>query len=77
MTLMSLLSPRMLLTTAEVAERLRVSVRTAQRLIAPEQNDGIRGIRVGRQLRVDEEDLDRYIQGRKLRAIQRRLPFSR
>ena len=67
----------MLLTPAEIAERLRISVRTAQRLIrcTSDVADGLRGVRVGRQLRVEEDELDRYLQRRAEIERQTRLPF--
>ena len=77
MTSVSYRAAGVLLTPAEVAARLRVSVRTAQRLITTDDHladKRIRGVRVGRQLRVDEADLDRYLTHRDDRGVQLRLP---
>lgn len=78
MTLLQLPLDYMLLKPAEVADQLRISIRTAQRLITanPHRPDRLRGIRVGRQLRVDEEEVRRYVRDRGEADIQARLPFQ-
>ncbi len=54
-----------LLTIEEVARVLRVSKRSAYRLVSEEPAaDKIRAIRVGRLLRVEKSELERYVTGR-------------
>jgi excisionase family DNA binding protein len=47
-----------MLSLEEVAYRLGVSVQTVRRLI---ENGELKGVRVGRQWRVRQEDLDDYV----------------
>ena len=54
-----------LLTPTEVADRLRVSANTVRSLI---RSGEIESIRVGRQLRVSEDALSRFITKRTLAA---------
>ena len=54
-----------LLTPSEVADRLRVSANTVRSLI---RSGEIESIRVGRQLRVSEDALSRFITKRTLTA---------
>ena len=54
-----------LLTPTEVADRLRVSANTVRSLI---RSGEIESIRVGRQLRVSEDALSRFITKRTLTA---------
>ena len=49
---------RVIFTVQEVAEQLKVSCRTIERLVAMNQ---LRAIHVGRRLRVTEEALQAYI----------------
>ncbi len=49
------------LTVAEVAEELRVSSMTVYRLIKSEQ---LPAIRVGKSLRIREDDVERFLAGR-------------
>jgi excisionase family DNA binding protein len=55
----------MLLTLREVATRLRVSLNTARAIVTMD----IPRVRVGRGLRVREEDLNRYITRNTLKPI--------
>jgi len=50
----------MVYTVEQVAEILQVSVQTVRKLIKEKQ---IKAFRVGAQLRVRKEDLDRYMSG--------------
>jgi putative molybdopterin biosynthesis protein len=49
-----------LLTVEEVAERLRVVTRTVRRMI---DRGELPGHRMGRMVRVSEDDLERFIRG--------------
>lgn len=51
-----------LLDVADVAARLRVCSRTVRRLIA---SGALRAHRVGRLIRISEEDLQRFLAGRR------------
>jgi excisionase family DNA binding protein len=62
------------LTVEEVAKVLRVSKRSVYRLLSEgEQGDRIRAIRIGRLLRVERAELERYLSGQG--AAQRTFPW--
>ncbi len=50
--------PRRLLSLAETSERLSVSVSTVRRLVS---SGLLPAVRVGHQLRVDPDELERYV----------------
>ena len=54
-----------MLTTSEVAHKLRVSVRTVQRLI---QNEGLPAIRIGGQYRYVEQEFDHWLVRKRMRT---------
>jgi excisionase family DNA binding protein len=62
----SLLRDRNLLSVASVAERLDVSSKTVRRVIAAGK---LRAHKVGRQVRVSEEDLALYLANGRVAAI--------
>jgi excisionase family DNA binding protein len=55
-------SPARLLTYADVAERLRVSLRTVRRLA---DSGALPVIHIGRAVRVDPRDLERFLAGQR------------
>ena len=54
-----------LLTTAEVAEQLRLSISSAKRLI---KKGDLSHIKINRSVRVDQADLDRYLKENRVRV---------
>jgi excisionase family DNA binding protein len=56
------IAERQLLSPSEVAFELRISAVTVYRLIGAQQ---IPALRVGGQLRISRDDLDRYLHGEK------------
>lgn len=56
---------RPLLTAGEVAEKLRINVYSAYRLMA---SGDLRTIRIGKLRRVDARDLERYLEEQKERG---------